>query len=69
MQTDQGNLLDAVCVNAGAARDFHRNLAAGKLFVEEFGCALRIAGPGVDLIVARFAAVTAADLEPATRCR
>lgn len=68
METDQ-NLLDAVCVNAGAARDLYRRIAAGKLFVEAFGCALRIAGPGVDLLVARHTAITAVDLEPITRRR
>lgn len=66
MESDQ-NLLAAVCVNAGAARDLHRRVAAGNLHIEKFGCALRIAGPGVDLIVARFSAITAADIEPVTR--
>lgn len=65
----ENELLAFVCVNAGAAGDLRRRVAAGNLHVEAFGCALRIAGPGVDLIVARFAAVTAADLEPATRSR
>lgn len=63
------DLLAAVAVNPIAAGDFRRRVAAGNLHVEAFGCALRIAGPGVDLIVARHAAVNAADLEPATRCR
>ena len=63
------DLLASVAVKAGAEGDLHRRVAAGNLHVEEFGCALRIAGPGVDLIVARFATVTASDLEPATRCR
>lgn len=65
----KNDLLASVAVNAGASGELRRRVAAGNLHVEAFGCALRIAGPGVDLIVARFAAVTAADLEPATRCR
>lgn len=65
----ENDLLAAVAVNPSAAGDLRRRVAAGNLHVEEFGLALRIAGPGVDLIVARFATVTAADLEPATRIR
>lgn len=65
----ENDLLAAVAVNAGAAGDLRRRVSSGNLHIEEFGRALRIAGPGVDLIVARFATVTAADLEPATRCR
>ncbi|MHB1245885.1 MAG: hypothetical protein ACYCZH_05545 [Sulfuriferula sp.] len=62
-------ILESVYIHAGAANDFRRRIAAGSLHVESFGCAVRIAGVGVDLIVARFAVVTADDLEPATRCR
>lgn len=65
----ENDLLAAVAVNPSAAGDLRRRVLAGTLHVEEFGQALRIAGPGVDLIVARFATVTAADLEPATRSR
>jgi hypothetical protein len=62
-------VLKSIYIHAGAAEDFQRRLAFGTLHVEAFGCAVRIAGVGVDLIVARFAVVTADDLESATRCR
>ncbi|MDP2111866.1 MAG: hypothetical protein Q8N48_02565 [Thiobacillus sp.] len=62
-------VLKSVYIHASAATDFQRRVAAGRLHVEAFGCAVRIAGVGVDLIVARFAVVTADDLKPATRCR
>lgn len=60
-------ILKSVYIHASAAKDFQRRVAAGSLHVEMFGRAVRIAGAGVDLIVAPFAVVTAADLEPATR--
>lgn len=62
-------ILESVYIHAGAAVEFRRRVAAGILYIEPFGCAVRIAGAGVDLIVARFAVVTADDLEPATRSR
>lgn len=65
----ENDLLAAVAVNPSAAGDLRRRVLAGNLHIEEFGLALRIVGKGVDLLVARFETVTAADLEPATRCR
>lgn len=60
-------ILESVYIHAGAAADFRRRVAAGSLHVEAFGCAIRIAGVGVDLIVAPFSVVTADDLQPVTR--
>lgn len=65
----ENDLLSSVCANGGASGELRRRVAAGNLYVEEFGCAVRIAGPGVDLIVARHTTITAADLEAATRSR
>jgi hypothetical protein len=69
LQKMANDLLASVAVKAGAAGDLRRRVAVGDLHIEEFGCALRIAGPGVDILIARFATVTADDLEPATRSR
>ena len=67
MQTDQ-NLLGALNVQGlDTARDVRRRIAAGRLSIEIFGRALRVVGDGVDLIVARYASVTADDLVPVRR--
>lgn len=60
-------LLSSVCANGGASDELRRRVAAGNLYVEAFGCAVRITGPGVDLIVARHTTITSADIESATR--
>lgn len=60
-------LLSSVCANGGASDELRRRVAAGNLYVEAFGCAVRVAGAGVDLILARHTTILPADLEPATR--
>lgn len=63
----ENDLLSSVCADGFASGELRRRVAAGNLYVEGFGRAVRIAGPGIDLILARNTIITATDLKAATR--